>query len=385
MNPTIKDVANLAGVHPSTVSRVINDDSRISEKTKNKVLLIIKKLGYTPNAIARGLKTKRTNTLGMLIPDITNPFFAEIARGVEDAANKNNFNVILCNTDDKLKKERTYLAHIKDKSIMELEKKKFPYILLSRNIEGLDKNCVIVDDVAGGIMVTEYLIKLGHRRIAHITGPPTVRAANNRLEGYKFALEKHQIEYHEELVEEGDFRIKGGYQAMKNFLELPEPPTAIFAANDLLALGGMQAIQKKKYHIPKDFCIIGFDDIRLASFVYPPLTTIRQPMLEMGALAVKMLLKITKDIDKKLTYLGSKVWKNPEIKIIEKDIPKIGPTEVLIKVKACGICGSDVHMAQPDDDGYIWYPGLTAFPATLGHEFAGVVVEAGEQAINKRN
>jgi DNA-binding LacI/PurR family transcriptional regulator len=229
---------------------------------------------------------------------------------VEDAANANGFNIILCNTDDKLKKERIYLeilkekrvdglilgtAHIRDKSIMELEKKKFPYILLSRNIEGLDKNCVIVDDVAGGIIVTEYLIKLGHRRIAHITGPPTVRAANNRLEGYKFALEKHQIEYHEELVEEGDFRIKGGYQAMKNFLELPEPPTAIFAANDLLALGGMQAIQKKKYHIPKDFCIIGFDDIRLASFVYPPLTTIRQPMLEMGALAVKMLLKIIEE------------------------------------------------------------------------------------------
>ncbi len=307
MNPTIKDVANLAGVHPSTVSRVINDNSRISEKTKNKVLLIIKKLGYTPNAIARGLKTKRTQTLGMLIPDITNPFFAELARGVEDAANKNNFNVILCNTDDKLKKERTYLeilrgkrvdglilgtAHIRDKSILELEKKKFPYILVSRNIEGLDKNCVIVDDVAGGIMVTEYLIKLGHRRIAHITGPLKTRSALNRLKGYKLALKKYEIEYRDELVGEGDFRIKGGYQVMKRFLKLAEPPTAIFAANDLLALGAIQVILKKKYHIPEDFCIIGFDDIRLASFVYPPLTTVRQPMLEMGALAVKMLLKI---------------------------------------------------------------------------------------------
>ena len=310
MNPTIKDVANLAGVHPSTVSRVINDNSRISEKTKNKVLLIIKKLGYTPNAIARGLKTKRTQTLGMLIPDITNPFFAELARGVEDAANKNNFNVILCNTDDKLKKERTYLeilrgkrvdglilgtAHIRDKSILELEKKKFPYILVSRNIEGLDKNCVIVDDVAGGIMVTEYLIKLGHRRIAHITGPLKTRSALNRLKGYKLALKKYEIEYRDELVGEGDFRIKGGYQVMKRFLKLAEPPTAIFAANDLLALGAIQVILKKKYHIPEDFCIIGFDDIRLASFVYPPLTTVSQPMLEMGALAVKMLLKIIEE------------------------------------------------------------------------------------------
>jgi len=310
MNTTIKDVAKLAEVHPSTVSRVINDDSRISEKTKNKVLLIIKKLGYTPNAIARGLKIKRTYTLGMLIPDITNPFFAEIARGVEDAANKNNFNVILCNTDDKLKKERTYLeilkgkrvdglilgtAHVKDKSILELEMKKFPYILISRNIEGLDKNCIIVDDVEGGMMATEYLIKLGHRRIAHITGPLKTRSALNRLKGYKLALKKYNIEYMNELVEEGDFRIKGGYQAMKKFLKLLEPPRAIFAANDLLALGAMQAIQKKNFHIPEDFSVVGFNDIELASFVYPALTTIRQPMLEMGELAVKMLLRIIEE------------------------------------------------------------------------------------------
>ncbi|MBU2439328.1 LacI family transcriptional regulator, partial [bacterium] len=307
MNPTIKDVAELVGVHPSTVSRVINDDSRISEKTREKVFLIIKKLGYTPNAIARGLKTKRTHTLGMLIPDITNPFFAEIARGVEDAANKNDFNIILCNTDDRLKKERTYLeilrgkrvdglilgtAHIKDKSILELEKNNFPYILVSRNIEELDKNCVIVDDEAGGIMATEYLIKLGHRRIAHITGPLKTRSALNRLKGYKLAFKKYEIEYRDELVGEGDFRIKGGYQVMKRFLKLAEPPTAIFAANDLLALGAMQAIQKKNFHIPEDFSVIGFNDIELASFVYPALTTIRQPMLEMGALAVKMLLRI---------------------------------------------------------------------------------------------
>jgi len=310
MNPTIRDVAKLAEVHPSTVSRVINGDSRISEKTKNKVLLIIKKLGYTPNAIARGLKTKRTFTLGMLIPDITNPFFAEIARGVEDAANKNSFNIILCNTDDKLKKERTYLeilrekrvdglilgtAHIRDKSILELEKKKFPYILISRNVDRLNKNCIIIDDLAGGMMATEYLIKLGHHRIAHISGPLKTRSGLNRLKGYQLALKKYKIEYNDELIGEGDFRIRGGYQVMKRFLKLTKPPTAIFAANDLLALGAMQAIQKKNFYIPEDFSIIGFNDIELASFVYPSLTTIRQPILEMGNLAVKMLLNIIID------------------------------------------------------------------------------------------
>jgi len=335
VNTTIKDVAKIAGVHPSTVSRVINNDFRISEKTKENVLLIINKLGYTPNAIARGLKTKRTYTLGMLIPDITNPFFAEIGRGVEDAANKNNFNVILCNTDDKLKKERTYLeilkgkrvdglilgtAHNKDKSILELEEKKFPYILISRNIEGLDKNCIIIDDVSGGIMATEYLVKLGHYRIAHISGPLKTRSAVNRLKGYKLALKKNKIEYQEELVKEGDFRITGGYKAMKKLLELPEPPTAIFAANDLLALGTMQAIQKKKYHIPEDFCIIGFNDIKLASFVYPPLTTIRQPMQEMGALAVKMLLKIIEggEFNQKKVVLKPKLIIRESCKRIDK-------------------------------------------------------------------
>ena len=261
MNATIKDVAKLAGVHPSTVSRVINNDSRISEKTRNKIIRLINKLGYTPNAIARGLKTKKTHTIGMLIPDISNPFFADLARGVEDAANENGFNVFLCNSDEKLEKERTYLeilkekrvdglilctAHIKDKSILKLEKKKFPYILVSRDIEGLDKNCIIVNDIAGGIMATEHLIGLGHRKIAHITGPLKVRSAINRLEGYKIALKKNHIEYKEELVKEGDFRILGGFQAMEKLLKFTDLPTAVFASNDLLAMGAMQAIQKKK-------------------------------------------------------------------------------------------------------------------------------------------
>ena len=338
MNPTIRDVAKLAEVHPSTVSRVINGDSRISEKTKNKVLLIIKKLGYTPNAIARGLKTKRTFTLGMLIPDITNPFFAEIARGVEDAANENGFNIILCNSDDKLKKERTYLdilkekrvdglilgtAHTRDKSILKLEKNNFPYILVSRNIEGLDKNCIIIDDIAGGMMATEYLIKLGHHRIAHISGPLKTRSGLNRLKGYQLALKKHKIEYNDELVGEGDFRIKGGYQVMKRFLKLTKPPTAIFAANDLLALGAMQAIQKKNFHIPEDFSVIGFNDIELASFVYPPLTTIRQPMQKMGALAVKMLLKIIEEGE----FNQKKVMLKPKL-IIRESCKKINKIKI---------------------------------------------------------
>jgi LacI family repressor for deo operon, udp, cdd, tsx, nupC, and nupG len=168
-------------------------------------------------------------------------------------------------------------------------------MLVSRNIEGLDKNCIIVDDVEGGMMATEYLIKLGHRRIAHITGPLQTRSALNRLKGYKLALKKYEIEYRDELVGEGDFKIKGGYQVMKRFLKLTEPPTAIFAANDLLALGAMQAVQKKNFHVPEDFSVVGFNDIKLASFVYPTLTTIRQPMLEMGELAVRMLLRIIEE------------------------------------------------------------------------------------------
>jgi LacI family transcriptional regulator len=309
---TIRDVAKAAGVHPSTVSRVINGNSNISQETVKKVLSVIKKLNYTPNALARGLKTNKLHTFGMLIPDIANPFFAGLARGVEDAANEHGYNVILCNTDDCFEKEITYLRLLKerrieglilanvkfrDQSIIELEKRNFPYMLLSRNIKGLQKNSISIDNIAGGFLATQYLIRLGHKKIGHITGPYNITAAIDRIKGYKKALEYYQIPFNKQYILEGDFRIKGGYRAMNNYFKLSNPPTAIFTANDLLAVGAIEAIRENSYDVPHDFSVVGFDNIRLASYLSPPLTTIRQPMIEMGYLAIiKLLERIKKNV-----------------------------------------------------------------------------------------
>ncbi len=306
MRTTMKDIAKAVGVHPSTVSRVINGNPNISEKTAKKVFSTIEDLNYTPNALARSLKTKKIETLGMLIPDIANPFFAGLARGVEDTANQYGYNVILCNTDDQFEKEKTYLrlleerrvdglilatAKIRDKSIIELEKSRFPYILLSRNIRDLQENSISIDDIAGGYLATKYLIGLGHRNIGHIGGPYNTMAALDRIKGYKKALLQYGIPFNRCYIGEGDFKIKGGYQVMNQFLKLQNPPTAVFTANDLLAVGAIEAIREHGYNVPDDISIIGFDDIRLASFLSPPLTTIRQPMLEMGSLAIIKLME----------------------------------------------------------------------------------------------
>jgi len=306
MRTTIRDVAKAAGVHSSTVSRVINGNPNISQDTAERVFSAIKQLGYTPNALARSLKTKKIQTLGMLIPDIANPFFAGLARGVEDTANQYGYNVILCNTDDCLEKEKTYLrlleerrveglilatAKIRDKSVIELEKRRFPYILLSRNIKGLQENSISVDDIAGGYLAAQYLVSLGHRNIGHITGPFNTTAALDRIKGYKKALQHFGVPFNKQYIGEGDFKIKGGYQVMNQFLKLENPPTAIFTANDLLAVGAIEAIRENGYEVPSDFSIVGFDDIRLASYLSPPLTTIRQPMIEMGSLAITKLLE----------------------------------------------------------------------------------------------
>jgi LacI family transcriptional regulator len=314
MRTTIKDVARLAGVHSSTVSRVINGKSCISQETAKRVFSAIERLDYTPNALARSLKTKKIQTLAMLIPDISNPFFAGLARGVEDTANQYGYNVILCNTDDCFEKEVIYLkllaekrveglivatAQIRDKSILELGKTGCPYILLSRNIKGLQENSISIDDIAGGYLATEYLINLGHRNIAHIAGPYNTTTALDRIKGFKKALLNYGIPFQKQYIGEGDFRIKGGYQVMKQFLRLENPPAAVFTANDLLAVGAMEAIRENGYDVPADISIIGFDDIKLASYFSPPLTTIRQPMIEMGSLAI---IKLLERIEHNLTH-----------------------------------------------------------------------------------
>jgi len=309
---SIRDVAKSAGVSVSTVSHVINKTRFVSEETQTKVLDAMKTLKYKPNRLASSLrrKDKRTHTLGLLIPDSTNPFFAEVLRGVEDACFDAGYSVFLCNSDDDPQKELNYIevllgkqidgiilvsAGIHNDAIALLATNDIPSVLVDREVSGSIIDSVLVDNEEGGCQATEYLIKLGHTRIGCIAGPSLITPSAARVQGYRKALSKYNLVQDDALVIAGDFRAQSGFKATKELLDLEEPPTAIFACNDMMAVGVLHAIDETGLSVPEDISIVGFDDIPLASFTPPPLTTISQPSQEMGFLAAKMVIDRTEN------------------------------------------------------------------------------------------
>ncbi len=306
MKFNIKDVARKAGVSISTVSRVINESKIVKPETHEKVMKAIDELGYKPNAIARSLKIKNTKTIGILIPDISNQFYPEVVRGIEDIANMYEYNIFLCNTDQDKEKEIQYFDVMAEKQVdgvvfignevsPELYKKfktyGIPIILIGTDHEAIPS--VTIDNVGASRAIMKYLIKKGHRRIGIITGkhydPVTY---GTRMEGYKKALEENEIPFLEELVIEGGYRFKSGYEGAKKFMDMEEPPTAIFVANDEMAIGAMRAALEQGIAIPDELAIVGFDNIDMAGKVFPALTTVAQPMYEMGAIGMRVLTKI---------------------------------------------------------------------------------------------
>ncbi|TCO68655.1 LacI family DNA-binding transcriptional regulator [Caldanaerobacter subterraneus] len=319
MAVTIKDIARLANVSVTTVSRVINNKPEgVSEETRQKILKLVKELGYQPNAIARGLVTKKTKTIGLIIPDISNPFFPDIARGVEDSAHIYGYNVFLCNTDDNLEKESEYIRALKEKyvdgiiftssvpsdyqHIMELVRDGVPIVMMDRRMESEEIYGVFIDNYEGGYLATKHLIDLGHRKIGCITGPLKVKNARERLEGYKRALLDNGIEVDERLIFEGDYKINSGIIGTEKLLNDNKDITAIFACNDLMAYGAYKTIRSYGYKIPDDISVVGFDDILLSQIMEPQLTTIRQPAYDMGLTAARMLIKLIegKKVSKKI-------------------------------------------------------------------------------------
>ncbi len=303
---SIRDVAKIAGVSVSTVSHVINQTRFVSKESQTKVLAAMEELNYTPNRLASSLrrKDKRTNTLGLLIPDSTNPFFAEVLRGVEDACFDAGFSVFLCNSDDDPKKEHNYIevllgkqidgiilvsAGTHDDSLLMLENNRVPFVLVDRELPGAVIDSVLVDNKTGGYQATNYLVELGHKRIGCIAGPSLLNPSAARVEGYRMALSENNI-LDDNLVFMGDFRAQSGTDAAKQMLDLGNPPTAIFACNDMMALGALHAADEAQLSVPGDISIIGFDDIPLASFTIPPLTTVAQSGQEMGLQAAKMVI-----------------------------------------------------------------------------------------------
>jgi len=314
-NTTIKEIAREAGVSIATVSMILNKkDVKISEATKNKVLTIANELNYIPNTMARSLVTRRTKTIGLIMPDITNPFFPEIARGAEDRASKEGYSIIYCNTDDSIAREEKYIETLTEKMVdgivlahssdregdnAGLVSCRVPIVLIDRdydipNVAGK----VLVNNKSGSVKAVEFLFEKGYKNIVYIAGPMNTRTAKERLEGYKKAIIHKGIEFNERLIKIGDYKSKWGETATREFLDEGVLFDAIYCGNDLIAIGAIKTLKAAGLRVPQDVGVIGFDDIYMASMVDPELTTIKQPNYEMGYRATELLISAIEQKEK---------------------------------------------------------------------------------------
>ena len=298
---TIRDVAKLAGVAPITVSRVINNDGYISEKTRRKVEAAVLELDYIPNSLGPSLRSKRTQTLALVLSDITNPFWTTVARGVEDAANKQGYHIIIGNTDESAEKEEEYLLFLMKKQVdgflfvpasfnvsNTLQKRRVPFVILDRRFPSDQVDSVRCDSVDGAYRLTKHLIELGHRRIAIITGRQDHTTAIDRVEGYQQALNEAHVDVTQ--IYWGEYTQQAGYDNTVNILQTAPRPTAIFAANNFIAIGIMRALRDAGLRVPEDMSLVTFDDLPAAITIDAFFTVAAQPAYEMGKQATELLL-----------------------------------------------------------------------------------------------
>jgi len=303
--PTVLDVAKRAGVAPITVSRVINNSGYISQATRERVEAAVKELGYVPNTLARGLRSKQTRTLALVVTDITNPYFTLMARGVEDVAGSSNYSVVYCNTDESEAKEEKYANLLAQrqvdgallvpsggnvKTINFLLSNGIVVVALDRCVPGMEVDSVRCDSQDGAYRLIKLLISLGHKRIATITGPKDVSTSIDRVTGYQRALREAGL-IENELVYYGAFKQQSGYEFTKQAILLSPRPTAIFGANNFITIGIIQALHDLMLDVPGDVSVVGFDDLPEAMLMNPFLTVAKQPAYEMGRVAAELLLK----------------------------------------------------------------------------------------------
>lgn len=306
MKITIYDVAEKAGVSIATVSKVINDTGRISEKTRKKVQKIMEDLEYQPSAVASALSGKSTFTIGLTLPDLANPYFAEIARAIEDHGREYGFNVFMCSTDNDARKEEEYYQLFMkkrvdgiimvsrdkhDTMINKIINEKVPLVMIAREVLSAPVTSVMVDDYYGGFLAGSHLLQQGHTAIAVIAENLNEMGSKERLRGCTDAMKEAGLEFNAELSIEGGYTLEGGKRAMQQLLERESRPTAVFACNDILAVGAMQAVYEGGLKVPTDISIVGYDNTIMAAIVHPPLTTIAQPMQEIGERSVALLVQ----------------------------------------------------------------------------------------------
>ncbi|WP_163536186.1 LacI family DNA-binding transcriptional regulator [Gracilibacillus sp. YIM 98692] len=308
----MEDVAREAGVSISTVSNVLTGKKPVSKALQIRVEAAIERLNYSVNPMASGLKSTKTNTLGVVLPNISRIFFPQVLKGIQDNARSNNFNLIYYDTDEELDKENKYIQELQNslvdgiiidfchdinsdpktkvllESIINNNRKLVPIVALEKQVDSHYISSVSIDNKKSAYKATKHLMDQGHERIAHIAGPMTYPTTPQRLQGFKVALEEKGL-FTEELVSTGDFRPLSGYRVTKSLLAKDEGMTAIFAANDQMAIGAMKALLEEGYRIPEDMAVIGFDNIFVSSIVSPSLTTIDVPQYQMGWEAVRKL------------------------------------------------------------------------------------------------
>ncbi|MEH7441994.1 LacI family DNA-binding transcriptional regulator [Bacillus sp. JJ1122] len=302
---TIRDVAKLAGVSVATVSRVLNQNGYVNKETEKTVMQSMKELSFEPSQVARRLAGKTMKTISLILPDISNPFFPELARGVEDIAQQHQFNVFLGNSDNLEKKEKSYIDVMQKKSIdgliivsntveeetiRKLQNAKIPVVLLDRPLTGNNCSIVRARNSEGAQLAVKHLFEVGCKKIAHISGPDNINPAYERLIAYTDMVSDYDW-FSESLIEEGGFDIKGGREAMKRLLQSNADIDGVFAGNDLMALGALKELLQMGIKVPEQIAICGFDGIQLTEYTEPGITTIAQPIYEMGALATEVLIK----------------------------------------------------------------------------------------------
>lgn len=308
MGVTIVDIAKEVGVSYTTVSRALNNKKGVSDEVRKKIIKVADEMGYQPNRLARGLVSNSTKTIGLIIPDIMNPFFPEVARGLEDAASENGYTVFLTNSNWDVEKEKQCIESMVKNQVdgiiinpnsfanLELLKKlKTPVVFLNTKVEGEEVSYIGIDNIIGAKLATQHLIDCGYQKIAYIGG--TLKSYSNikRLEGYKSTLEANDMELNKKLIVNGKFESDYAYKATKKLLASDTPPDAVFAANDVIALGVLEAVDEAGLNIPEEFGIIGFDDIEETRLHRVNLSTMSLPKYFMGKKAFELLLDALKE------------------------------------------------------------------------------------------
>ena len=303
---TIYEVSKLAGVSLATVSRVMNNSSKVSPKTREKVESAMKELGYRPNSIAQSLASSRSNSIGVLVPMLYSPFYGEVLSGIETELRDAGKHAIITSGHSDAESEEAgiefllsrncdalilYVDEISDEYLLELSQGQVPIVLMSRLVSGLDAYCINLDDELGGYLATKSVLVLGHTRLAYIAGPLWKNDSNQRLAGHKRALAEHGLDFDPQLMFEGNYQENGGRRGMEHLVPLRRSFSAVICANDEMAAGAIGVIREKGLNIPDEISIMGFDNIFFTRYFRPRLSTINHPIREMGQMAARCVLK----------------------------------------------------------------------------------------------